>query len=153
MPGKRKCAEHLAKRKAWRSTPSGAAKVMLRNMTNRCVKLGLVCTLDEKWILEKFAGRCELTGMPFDLEAGKRGLAGVHFNPYAPSIDRKVRGDYTPENCRMVLVGINFGMNCWGEEAYRNIAKAYLKHRRVRRIDASRCDVVLAPRDSLNRKH
>jgi hypothetical protein len=89
---------------------------------------GLVFNLDAEWIRSRLEGVCELTGLPFDLEPGNR--IG-RFNPYAPSIDRRIAGgNYTPENCRMIVMALNVGMNYWGEQIYKHVAKAYLKKSR-----------------------
>ena len=87
----------------------------------------MLFTLDAEWIRTRLAGVCELTGLPFDLEPGKK---MGRFNPYAPSIDRIISGgNYTPENCRMIVMALNVGINYWGEEIYRHVAKEYLNHR------------------------
>jgi hypothetical protein len=66
-----------------------------------------------------------------------RGLCKRHYqrlNPYSPSIDRKIAGgDYSPANCRMILIALNIGINHWGEEVYRLIAKSYLRQRREKK--------------------
>jgi hypothetical protein len=85
-------------------------------------------TLDKQWILARLKyGHCELTGIAFDFEIG--GRIG-RFNPYSPSIDRRTAGgDYSPENCRIILTALNVGINYWGEDIYRHIAKQYLNQR------------------------
>ncbi len=111
-----------------RTSPKGRGTDLLTNARVRAASKGLIFTLDEEWIRTKLAAGCELTGLPFDLESGRS--IGI-CNPYAPSIDRIIAGShYTPENCRMVIAAINFGMNAWGEEIYRKVAKAHFKHRR-----------------------
>jgi len=111
-------------------TSRGRATDLLKNAQGRAASKGLICTLTEEWIEEKLLAGCEMTGFPFDLEGGK---SIGRFNPYGPSIDRIIAGsNYTPENCRMVIMAINVAMNAWGEEFYRKIARAHFKHRRIK---------------------
>lgn len=127
VPGYAKCDFHLKERILYRATITARVNQLLSNARRRAIDKGTVCTIDEQWVRTKLLGRCELTGLPFDLEpGGRRG----HFNPYAPTIDKILPGDYTPENSRMVVAAINMGLNAWGEEVYGIVAKAYLKHRR-----------------------
>jgi len=124
-----KCAFHLKQRIRYRATLDARVSSLLASAKRRAADNGVLCTIGAEWIRSKIvAARCELTGLPFDLEAGgRRGK----FNPYAPSIDRKIAGgDYTPGNCRVILTALNVGINYWGEEIYRTIARAYLRQRR-----------------------
>lgn len=117
-----------ARTKVRLGTFAGRATDLLANAKMRSAAKGLICTLDAKWIKDKLADGCELTGFPFDLETGR---SIGRFNPYSPSIDRIIPGgNYTPENCRMVIMAINVAMNAWGEELYRKIARTHFKHRR-----------------------
>jgi hypothetical protein len=129
-PGFVKCEAHLKMRLNWRATPISRAKELLAGAKKRAADNGTICSIDLEWVMEKLAGRCELTGLPFDLQPGKR---QGHFNPYTPTIDKKLPGDYSPENSRLVIAAINMGMNSWGEEVYRIVARAYLHHRRSRK--------------------
>ena len=131
VPGTAKCRSHLDQRIKYRATPFAKINGLLTGARLRARKDGVVCTLDSEWVKKRLAGRCELSGLPFDFEAGKK--IG-RFNPYAPSIDRReAGGDYTPDNCRMVVMALNVGMNYWGEDIYRTVARAYLRQRRNRR--------------------
>lgn len=74
------------------------------------------------WI--RSAGRCELTGIKFDLING----IGYRRRPYAPSIDRiDSREGYSAANCRLVVVAMNLAMNEWGHEVFSKIASGYLR--------------------------
>ena len=79
---------------------------------------------DEKYLVDRCAGACELTGTPFSAER-----YGAHKAPFAPSIDRidSSKG-YTRENCRIISVAANFAMNEWGEEVLRKLAIDYVKN-------------------------
>jgi len=55
------------------------------------------------------AGVCELSGVQFDM-VGKR-------TPNSPSVDRiKPKGDYTMDNCRIILWSINHALRDWGQD-------------------------------------
>ena len=47
---------------------------------------------------------------------------------YAPSLDRiDPEGLYTADNCRLVMVAVNFALNAWGEEVYLRLARAAVR--------------------------
>jgi hypothetical protein len=100
------------------------AKTMLDGCMQRAKADGVQCTLTLDWIMERFArGVCELTRIPF--ATGK--WPGARANPYGPSIDRtQVGGDYSPDNCRLIICALNLGINDWGTEVYKIVAQAYL---------------------------
>ncbi|KKN76145.1 hypothetical protein LCGC14_0373400 [marine sediment metagenome] len=88
-------------------------------------KKGWLFDLDFDWLFERVeSGTCELSGLKFDL-----GLARVgKNNSYAPSIYRIVAGgDYTKENCRVVLHALNTALSDWGEDIYFDVAAAYME--------------------------
>lgn len=77
-------------------------------------------------IWERSGGRCELTGLQFDLF--KRN--GYRRRPFAPSLDRVLCSEgYSVTNCRLVVVAINLALNEWGEDVFARIARAYLGQR------------------------
>jgi hypothetical protein len=131
VPGSNKCQLHIRERARWRSTPEARITELLVTTRLRAEENGLEFNLDAEWFRTRLSGVCELTGLPFDLEPGRR---RGRFNPYAPSIDRIIAGShYTKTNCRMVVMAINVGMNFWGEEIYKHVASAYFKQRRARK--------------------
>lgn len=74
----------------------------------------------ELW--RRCGGRCAVTKLPFSEE--KIGL-GKAKRAFAPSIDKIDPTDfYTVENCRLVMVAINFAINSWGLEVYLRLAQA-----------------------------
>jgi uncharacterized CHY-type Zn-finger protein len=124
------CEFHRRERMRWRSTLESRVNELVYSSKDRSEKNGLICDIDAEWVKEKLSGKCELTGMPFDFESGKK---MGRFNPFSPSIDRIIPGShYTKENCRMILTALNVGINFWGEAIYREIAKAYLRQYRAK---------------------
>jgi len=100
------------------ATASGRAVALLNAAKRRSI-----CLLTKEWLLPKLEkGVCELTGLPFDLSSPEQFTQ----NPYAPSLDRinaSVK-EYTPENTRVVLVGVNQTLNQHGEKTMLPILKA-----------------------------
>jgi hypothetical protein len=129
--GSNKCDFHIRERARWRSTVHVRVTELLTSTRLRAEDKGVIFSLDAEWVRTRLEMVCELTGLPFDLEPGRR--IG-RFNPYAPSIDRRIPGgNYTPDNCRMIVMALNVGINYWGEDIYRHIAKAYLKQRKTKK--------------------
>ena len=83
---------------------------------------GLSFSMEELITLwERCRGRCSVTGGEFSNEKVGQGLVKRAF---APSIDRIDPGQpYTLENCRLVMVAVNFAMNTWGEDTFLRLAK------------------------------
>ncbi len=71
------------------------------------------------------AGRCALSGIPFDLRVVGVGQAR---RPFAPSLDRvDASGGYTRDNTRLVCQAVNFALNAFGEDVFREIVLAAAK--------------------------
>ena len=67
-------------------------------------------------------GKCTVTGQKFSLDPVGASLVK---RIYAPSLDRlKVGQPYTRDNCRLVMVAVNFAMNAWGLDVYLRLARA-----------------------------
>lgn len=83
-------------------TPEGRADKLVRAARSR---KKYPVTITASWVAEKIRrGRCEATGMEFDLSR----IDGRTRNPRAPSIDRiDPNGPYSPENVQVVLFAYN----------------------------------------------
>lgn len=70
--------------------------------------------------------RCAISGLPFSLDWSDGR------NPFAPSLDRINNGlGYTPDNTRLVLSAVNYGLNVWGVEIYAAICAAVAQKQNV----------------------
>ena len=103
-----------------RTKPPGRASYMVCTCRTRAKKKGWDFDLTTEWILERLERGCALTGREFNLVAGARA-------PDSPSVDRidSTKG-YTQKNCRVILWGLNAAFGTWGENAFQDIALAWL---------------------------
>ncbi len=77
------------------------------------------------------AGKCELTGIPFTLNSGRRWDS--------PSLDRiKPEDGYVIENMRVILHGMNAALGNWGEYTLMNMVSAMQSCRKSRRNSSKR---------------
>jgi hypothetical protein len=80
---------------------------------------------DMLWLVWRSQGRCELSGIPFEMELRGPGER----RPFAPSIDRvSCHRGYEYANVRIVATIANLAMNDWGVEPLIRLASA-LAHR------------------------
>jgi len=103
--------------------PKQRSKNLFNAAKRRATRFGGALSITPKWIEAKIlVGKCELTGLPFDLQPIKKG----HVNPYAPSLDRidSNNRDYSPENTRVILAAVNAALNEWGFEVMKPIFKS-----------------------------
>jgi hypothetical protein len=102
--------EHLLARERVRRVTK-RAQCLIANARTRAKRRGMTFSLDgmETEIQRRIdAGKCEITGTPFDLSPGRK------FN--SPSIDRiDAKRGYEPDNVRVVCHAMNAAMGDWGE--------------------------------------
>lgn len=67
-------------------------------------------------------GKCEATGLPFDMAPGPD---KSHANPWAPSLDRKnsAKG-YTADNVQVVVAVYNYAKSEWTADVLLRLAHA-----------------------------
>lgn len=109
-------------RERYESDTEMRAGYMLARAKKRAAVCGVACTLTKEWIKAALdRGTCELTGLLFDLKASSRDAR----NPYCPALDRRVAGgDYSEENCRVVLNIVNTALLDWGEAPFYRMVRA-----------------------------
>lgn len=101
------------------------AQYLWSRAKGRAVGKGLEFTLTKAWVQERLtAGKCEATGLPFDLDLG----TAAEPNPWSPTIDRRdSKLGYSPDNCRMVVWVYNSAKNCWGDDVVLEMAEALVE--------------------------
>ena len=109
------------------TTPQGRASKLIGNMHER--KNGKRANMEKTLTTEDIlpileAGRCQLTDLPFDFMPTDK----TSKNPYAPSLDRiDSQKGYTKENCRIVLLLVNFALGEYDDKTALPILKALVK--------------------------
>jgi hypothetical protein len=101
--------------------------LMVRGAKTRAKESSLPFDLDEfKWEIQRRvdAGVCELTGIPFSLDGGRK------WN--TPSIDRIVPSlGYVYSNVRVVCRAINCMLGDWGSDVMLDVLRSYLSFQNV----------------------
>lgn len=112
-----------ASHRNWRNRKRGYA--LVNTAKYRAAQRGLPFDLDPKEIHARIeAGRCEMTGIPFDLTEPRA------WN--APSLDQIVPGaGYLMNNVLVVLYSLNVMANTWGPDRIIEIASAISERRRA----------------------
>lgn len=117
----------LAGKLRYRSSLEGRAKQLMCSVNLRCKKANLPVEITVEWIAEKLKlGKCEVSGLPFDMSTER---AATRRNRNVPSVDQIIAGKgYTLDNSRVVLVAVNLGLCEWGLDSFIELAKATLEH-------------------------
>jgi len=111
--------------KKYFSKAKGKATVLFCDAKRRAKKRGLKLQITKDWIRRKLeAGVCEVTGIPFVLDASPR-------SPWSPSLDRinPERG-YTYKNTRLVVWIHNTAKGTWTLDDVERYAEAFLTRAR-----------------------
>lgn len=87
----------LVRNAKFRTTVKGAACYLYWNAKRRAKVDGLEFTITKEWIIDAVAnGKCQITGIPFVLQNGRK--------PWAPSLDKtNPKLGYTPDNVKVVV--------------------------------------------------
>lgn len=108
------------KTQRYRQTAVGRAAQLQSNARRRAEGKGVPFDLDRLDLIERIAaGRCEVTGTPFDMTTN----GGL--NPWSPSLDRKDNSKgYTPDNVQVVVSAYNIAKGPWGDDVLLRLARA-----------------------------
>lgn len=100
------------------------AKGNLASAKKRAKKQGVPFEISLEWFEARFednGGRCEITGIAFNLDRPKHA-------PFGPSIDRiEPSLGYTPENCRIVCYIVNCARNQFSDNEFRQMCRAAVR--------------------------
>jgi hypothetical protein len=93
-----------------------------RSAKRRSKSHNLSFTINDDWARERYTGKCELSGIPFEF--------GRKRSPYLLSIDQiRPKAGYTPDNCRFILWSINAMLGACGEDQHLlTIARGIVKN-------------------------
>ena len=112
--------------KNYQKTTKGRLVQLMRQAKNRSIKNNLPYDLNIKLLLDlwkKQSGRCALTNIDFILKRTE----SYNSEPFAPSIDKiNPKLGYTIDNIRLVCVAVNYALNEFGEDIFKQICLAYL---------------------------
>lgn len=127
---KRRNPEKISEKyKQWRDENRGKALVNVAR--HRALSRQIPFDLDAEEIQRRIdIGRCEMTGIKFDL--------GTPRAWNAPSLDQVTPGaGYTKANVRVVLYALNVMANTWGPDVVVQVATAMTKLQNTRKASAS----------------
>lgn len=116
-------AVNRTKTAAYRQTPLGRAGLLVFFAAKRARDTGRDFNLTREDVARRVAaGRCEVTGLPFDMAPGPD---RHHANPWAPSLDRKDSSKgYTTDNVQVVVSAYNYAKSEWSADVLLRLARA-----------------------------
>ena len=105
----------------------GRALLLLKSAKRRATAKGLEYSLNLDWIMLRLtAGRCEATGVEFDLSAPQ---VGHTINPWSPSLHREdITRGYTPTNTFLVCSAFNVARGQWSKEVFDKLIFNYMEN-------------------------
>lgn len=111
------------------TSPRNRPYKLMRAAKTRSNKLGIPFDLDRQWVADRWTGKCELTGIEFDLTANER-------SPISPSID-KINPElgYTKSNCRFILWSLNAFKGTMDDDLMYRIATELVANKRKKSND------------------
>ena len=119
--------ERAVRAEAMPQAPDRTARAVLARLRERSKRRGHSCDItlaDVEALLARANGQCELTGLPFCNER----RPGWEKAPFSASVDRiDGRLPYSFDNCRIVCLAINIGMNEWGQGVFDQVVRAYVQ--------------------------
>lgn len=103
------------------------ATSMLNGARTRAAKKGIACTISCEWIEDKLRnGRCEVTGMKFNLDPPSSKFNSNNRN--APSLDRIDSAfGYTPDNVQVVIWHYNAAKSEYTTKQFIQMARTAVK--------------------------
>ena len=110
----------------YRSGFQGTVTALHHSAKKHALEKNLEISITKEMVQSLLKGctSCAVSGIPFDYTVGLK-----RANPLRPSLDRidSTLG-YTPGNVRLVCSAVNFGMNEFGEETFRELCHRYLEN-------------------------
>lgn len=108
----------------------GRAKLIYHEAQRRAAQEGLPFDLTLEWVEERVrAGKCEVTGIDFDLRRPKHTRAGR----FCPSVDRiEPSKGYTTANSRIVIFHLNISKLDFTDAELLELARAIVKAHETR---------------------
>lgn len=111
--------------------PKSKASQLLLGVRHRAKKRNLAFDLDIEWLSKKIEfGRCEVTGIKFDLspfsQSPTHGANNQIINAWSPTLDRiEPNKGYVKENVRLVVKMFNTFKNFWDDDTVLTWALAF----------------------------
>lgn len=121
-------------------TLSYRAGVLLRGAKRRAEEKQIEFSLDKEWVMERLAaGKCEVTGLEFDLGES----TGNTRHPHTPSLDRvDSRLGYTKQNTQAVVWIYNCAKSEWTLEQFMILVKALARPLFQQALDTGKIAIV-----------